>query len=311
MAKKSDNKEKTNKTYFIIKTLVVFLLISWIASSIFNIFTSGEGSGNVAMIKIRGTITVDNMDSFSRSTTSSLDFIELIEEAEESPMIEAIVIDINSGGGSPVASKEIADAIERAEKPTVAVIHEVGASGAYWVASAADHIIANELSITGSIGVISSYLEFSGLIENYNMTYNRLVSGEHKDMGDPFKELTSEERGMIQEKIDKIHNYFIAVVSKNRNLSMEKTKDLATGEIFLGKEALEFGLVDQVGDLETSKSYLVDNFNITNVEFSEYSKQESFMELITGVVSGSSFSVGKGIGESLSSAGFQKMSIKT
>ena len=86
---------------------------------------------------------------------------------EENKDIKAIVLEINSPGGSAVASDEIASAVKKSNKPTVAVIREAGASGGYWIASSTDHIIANRMSITGSIGVISSYLEFSGLIEKY------------------------------------------------------------------------------------------------------------------------------------------------
>src|SRR3990167_6506295 len=154
--------------------LVVVLLLSVAASfvsSFFTTFSESIESGNVALIKIYGPITTTDSGSFASSATSSTDIVELIEKAEKNDEIKAIVFEINSPGGSPVASDEIGRAVKDAQKPTVAWIREVGASGGYWIASASDHIIANRMSLTGSIGVIGSYLEFAELLDRYNVTY--------------------------------------------------------------------------------------------------------------------------------------------
>jgi len=291
------NMQKESKLRFVITTLIIFFLISSVIS--FFIYGSEEISGNVALIKIRGVISTDKEDSFSRTTTSSIEVIKLIEKAEESPNIKAILFDINSPGGSPVGSKEIGDAIKRAKKPTFSLIHEIGASGAYWIASSTDYIIANDLSITGSIGVISSYIEFEGLLKKYNMTYQRMVGGEYKDIGDPLRKLSDEERDILQKKIDKIHNYFIGIVAKNRNMSFEKAEELSTGEFYLGSEALELGLVDELGDSETAKEAIKQKLNITEVDFIEYSTPKSFFDVLSGVFSDNSFLVGKGIGSAI------------
>ena len=107
-------------------------------------------------------------------------------------------MEINSPGGSAVASDEIATAVKNAKKPVISLIREVGASGGYWVASASDYIIANRMSITGSIGVISSYLEFSGLMEKYGVGYERLVAGENKDLLTPYKKLEADQKALVQ-----------------------------------------------------------------------------------------------------------------
>src|SRR3989344_1664750 len=147
------------------------------------------GSATVAVIPIEGVITTAEDDLFS-DVANSRDIVDLIKEADNNPNVKAIVFEINSPGGSPVASEEIANAIKQTSKPTVAYIREVGASGGYWIASATDRIFASRMSITGSIGVIGSYLEFDGLLDKYNITYRRLVGGKYKDIGSPFKELT-------------------------------------------------------------------------------------------------------------------------
>lgn len=293
-------KKEVSVIWMVVIILAIFFCVSLFFSMIIALFVSDGGlASNVALIPIKGVITVEGGDGWGASYTSSRDIVNFIEEADESPYVKAIVFDINSPGGSPVASKEIADAIKRTKKPTISVIREMGASGAYWIASATDHIIANELSMTGSIGVISSYVEFAEFIDQHNVTYRRLVAGERKDIGDPFKELSSEEEAIMQDKLDKIHNYFIAAVSANRNLSMEKTRKLATGEVFLGVEALEFGLVDEVGDMTVAKKRLKDTLNITDVEFAEYKTAESFFDILTGVMSDHSFMIGKGLGTAL------------
>lgn len=125
--------------------------------------------GNVAVIPINGVISFSSSNPF----VSGFDYSYVksaIREAESNPKYEAIVLSINSPGGTPVASDEIGLLIKNAKKPTVAWIRELGASGAYWIASNADYIVANRMSMTGSIGVYASYLEFSGLMDDYNVT---------------------------------------------------------------------------------------------------------------------------------------------
>lgn len=295
--KKKINNKTNNKDNikFAILTVLGILVVAIIISTLFSSVTKGIGNTDVAVIKIRGLILVDPQQGFGSTSTSSTQIIDLIEKAEEDENIKAIVLDINSPGGSPVASKEIADAIQRTKKPTLSIIHETGASGAYWIASSTDYIIANDLSIVGSIGVRSSYIEFAGLIKDYNMTYRRIVSAEYKDMGDPFKELKEDEKNALQTITNKIHNYFVAVVSYNRNLSMNKTKKLATGEVFLGIDSKDNGLIDQVGDMYFVKEYLKKELNATNIEFIIYEHPTGFFDILSGVKSEYSFMITKAL----------------
>ena len=152
--------EKLFKWGYAIKILAILMILGFIAS----VFLSFLGSGgvgsltaNVAIIPIEGVITADSSSSFFDKSLSSQDIVELIEKADKNPQIKAIILEINSPGGSAVASEEIADAVKKTNKTTVAWIREVGASGAYWVASSTDHIVASKASITGSIGVIASF----------------------------------------------------------------------------------------------------------------------------------------------------------
>lgn len=287
--KKNSNVSSEKKPGFFsrisIGRIIIIILLVILILSVFSFFgllavvlIGPIPTGNIAVIPITGVIR--SGDGGYGSTASAQKIVAWIENAEEDEKIKAIILDINSGGGSAVGSDEIAQAVKKAEKPTVAVIREVGASGAYWIASAADKIYANRMSITGSIGVLGSYIEIAGLIEHYNMTYRRLVSGEYKDLGSPLKELTNDEELILQMALDKIHGFFIDSVAENRNLSVEKVREIATGKFLLGIEALELGLVDELGNKKDAIEFIEEDLNIT-ADLAEYRHSPSFYDAIS------------------------------
>ncbi len=286
---------------WLIIILVIFLLTCFsvfVLGFLTILFASDDlETGNVAVIPIKGEIMIDDDSTLFSSSgmASSTEIVQQIQDAENDPSIQAIVLDINSPGGSPVASAEIARAIKQANKTTVAVIREMGASGAYWAASAADHIIANEVSMTGSIGVLGSYVEYSGLMERYNVTYQRFVAGKYKDMGTPYQEMSEEEKQVYQSDIDKMHDIFISSVAQNRGMSYDDVKALATGQVYLGIDALQLGLIDQLGGKQEAYAYLENNLGIT-VEPVEYETQTSFLQELASAMDQTAFHVGTGIG---------------
>lgn len=258
-----------------------------------------QAYGNVAFIPVKGIILTGGRTSFlDESIASSTQIVEWIEEADSDPSVDAIVMEIDSGGGAPVASEEIANALSRANKTTVAWIREVGASGAYWVSSACDHIVASRMSITGSIGVTGSYLELSGLLERFNVTYQGLYAGELKEAGSPYKELTEDERQNIMATINALHEIFISEVSSNRGMPSQEVRDLATGEVFIGLQAEENGLVDELGGKEQVITYLEENLGIT-VDERRYSRPVSLVDMLRGVSTEVSYNVGRGIGRTI------------
>lgn len=296
------------KYQFIIITLGIIFLISLLVSrTIEN--TESIQPERVAVIPIYGPITVDSPSEFffEQSGSPSSIIIEALEKAENDPTIKAIILEINSPGGTVVASREIGNKIKKINKPVVAWIRELGASGAYWVASTSDYIIADPMSITGSIGVIGSYLEFSELFEKYGITYQRLVGGDLKDAGSPFKELSSQENKYLQGKIDKIHESFIKEVSNNRKIGYDNVKLLATGSIYLGEEALEVGLIDQLGSKDEAINKVKELANIKEAELVSFKKEPSILNLLGSLSAYNSFYIGKGIGFSLFS-GFKQES---
>lgn len=205
---------------------------------------------NVVGIAVRGPITIspgECVDEFCSVVTSSDEVIEYLREAKENDSIKAILLDIESPGGSPVPSEEIALAVRNAEKPSVAWVRQMAASGAYWVAAGANTIVASPNSDVGSIGVSMSYLDASGYNAEEGLTFNSLSSGKFKDTGSPNKALTDEEMMLLQRDIEITHENFVASVASLRDLAVEQVAALADGSTMLGAMALENGLIDRLG----------------------------------------------------------------
>jgi protease-4 len=296
--KKDENEPEPAKTKNILVASLLILGGLYLLSMIFSGMAGSGGQvfeGNVAVISVHGLIS-PSAESFGQPSVN--DWMDLLDEAAADPEVRAVVLDINSPGGAPVASAELADAVKRLDKPTVAWIRDLGASGAYWTASAADHVVAHELSMTGSIGVLGSYLEFSGLLDDYNVTYQRLVAGEYKDAGSPLKELEEKERTMLENQLDKMHGIFIEAVAENRNLSVDEVRRVADGRILLGGEALEAGLVDELGGEDEVQAYLEGRLN-ASVTMDELRKERSLADLLRGVVSDHGYAVGEGLSTGL------------
>ncbi len=291
-------KEKSTWVLIIAMLLFLFLAASFISGILSLIFSADQAAqGNVAFIPITGVIlTEQGNDFFGGSISDSSSIVKDIQDAAKDDSIKAIVLEINSPGGAPVASDEIARAVKESNKTTVAWVREIGTSGAYWVASASDHIIANRMSLTGSIGVIGSYLDFSGFLTDWNITYERLVAGKYKDVGTPLRQLTDEERQMLQRKLDLLHQEFKNAVQQNRKLSNSEIAAVSEGEFYLGSEAKDLNLVDELGGMPEVQRYLEKSLNIT-VEPAWYKHEPTLLELLSTILNERSFYFGLGYGQ--------------
>ncbi len=176
---------------------------------------------------------------------------EELKKAAEDADVRALVVRINSPGGTVTASDIIfreLDGWKRAtHRPVVAVMLDVAASGGYYVALAADTIVAHPTSVTGSIGVIMISLNAEGLMQKIGLAAATIKSGERKDMGSPFRTLTGEERRIFQGVIDDLHEQFVAKLSASRKLAPERALAIADGRIYTAQQALELKLVDRIG----------------------------------------------------------------
>ena len=284
-------------------TLAMLVVLGLVVLALFSLGgTSLSSGGNVAVIPIEGVIVSSGGGGlFGEDAAVSRDIVKELEDADQDSGKLAIILDINSPGGLPVASAEIAEAIGRVKKPVYALIRDIGASGAYWVASSSDVIYAHEASQTGSIGVLASYVEYAGFLERYNFTYRRLVAGKYKDSGSPYTRLTDEEQGVIQQDLDSLHEIFISAVAKNRNMSVESVRFLATGAVYSGRDAVHLGLVDKLGTLHEVLVDIGEKLNVTATPV-VIKHQESLRDLLKSVLSRSAYSVGAGFGNALTSA---------
>ncbi len=239
------------KQYVLI--LVTLLMISTAAAFSFSDFFSGleEEQGDVGIIDLSGPI-VPSEGGFTAGT--SPDQVRDLNQIALEQDVDAVIYEINSGGGAVVASKDVKRNIDSLDIPTVCRIRDVGASGAYLYSLGCDSIVADSASITGSIGVTSSYIEVSELMENIGVNYVNITAGDRKELGSPFEEPSEEEREILQGKAQIIGDEFLEDVSESRNLTEEQESSVGTGEIFLGSEAEELGLVDHLGGRSTAIS---------------------------------------------------------
>lgn len=255
------------------KFLIGIVLGMFIACAIFIIITSVPLSNKIGIIGIKGTIT--SSQDFMTETVSPEDVASAIKMVENDPSYKAAIFQINSPGGSVVASREIAGDVKRMKKPTVCWLGDVAASGAYWVASACDFVVADDLSLTGSVGVTASYLEFSKLFEKYGVTYEQITSGGAKDIGSPYRNMTAEEREKMQYIVNETFRYFIEDVAYNRGLNETQVGKIISGDVFLGKDAIGLGLVDQLGNFEDAKDVAKELAGLggKDVDFMEFGKR--------------------------------------
>ncbi len=233
------------KWYHLLGVLVLITAVSVVVSDGTGVDRFGTGSsGSVAVVQLSGPIAYGNGVG---SSGISPDSIRTLTDRAVDEGADAIIYEINSGGGAVVASRQAAQVVERAEVPTVCRITEVGASGAYWIASACDRIVADPLSLTGSIGVTATYLEVSELLEEFGVEYVNLTSAEFKDMGSQYKNLTPAERERFDRILDGTHAAFVDAIASNRNMSEAEVAPSADGQVMLGTDAHERGLVDRLG----------------------------------------------------------------
>jgi protease-4 len=231
---------------------LVFLVALFVAvAAIFSIFSDKqeEGAGwseflipadKVAVIEVEGTITTSDR------------ILKQLRKLSRKSSVKAIVLRINSPGGAVAPAQEIYREIGKVKrkKPVVASIETVGASAAYYIASAADRIVCSRGTITGSIGVIMVMAEIEKIIDKLGVKVNVIKAGKFKDIGSGVRPLTDEERGLLESFAKEIHEQFIKDVEAGRHgkIDMDKLRSIADGSFFTGEKAKDLGLVDTIGN---------------------------------------------------------------
>jgi protease-4 len=211
---------------------------------------TGIGLGDaVAVMRLDGAIASGPEDYFTVQGITPRRVAGLLEQAAD-PAVKAVVVRVNSPGGSVVASDEIYRALVGFERPVVISMGDMAASGGYYIACGGDYVFAHPDTLTGSIGVISQFLNAEELLDKIGVDAVVITSGPRKDIGSPFREMTEEERALWERIIDEVHEGFVEIVAQARGLPVEDVRELADGSVYTGRQALELGLVDGVGTLD-------------------------------------------------------------
>lgn len=226
--------------------LVFLLVLAWIGFGLGSP-AKPHSAPHTALVEIKGEIA-------SGAEASADLVVSSLRAAFEEPAAQAVVILINSPGGSPVQAGIINDEIRRLKhkhgKPIYAVVEEAAASAAYYIAVAADQIYVDKASIVGSIGVLMDGFGFTGLMDKLGIERRLMTAGENKGFLDPFSPQTERQRNYAQAMLDQVHQQFIGVVKAGRGDRLKETPDMFSGLFWSGQQAIEMGLADQLGNLD-------------------------------------------------------------
>ncbi|HEY5648365.1 MAG TPA: signal peptide peptidase SppA, partial [Nitrospiria bacterium] len=253
---------------------------------------SGEGGDKILMMDISGSITDQGKKGMFSSSLSPVARIkEELDKAASDSAVRAVILRINSPGGTVTASDMIYNELlsfkRKTNKKIIVSITNLGASGAYYIAMAADRIFVHPTTVTGSIGVIMVSMNASGLLEKIGVSGHAIKSGEHKDMGSPFRPMTEEDRMLFQEIIDEMYARFVDVVEGGRpNLSRDEILRAADGRVYTGQQALELGLVDEVGYIENAIESAKARARIKNARVVRYIRPGEYKENIYAGIPG-------------------------
>jgi protease-4 len=258
-----------------------------IASSLFSPY-------NAAEVAVSGPITRDGPAGLVPTPGFAADrIVDALEAADSDEAVDALVVRLNTPGGEVVPSDDIRRAAEEFDGPTVAYATDVCASGGYWIASACDEIYARDTSLVGSIGVIGSRLNAKEAAEKLGVEYERLVAGRYKDAGNPLKETDEEEREYLQSLIDGYYDAFVERVAEGRGMEEDEIRE-TEARVYLGEEAVENGLVDEIGTHDDVEEHIQDLIG-EEARVREFSPARSFREQIAATAGSLAYSFGAGV----------------
>lgn len=250
---------------------------------------SGKGKDKILLVDVSGIISGEE-----EGLGGEPGLVERIKEeltkASKDDRIKAIILRINSPGGTVTASDIIYNEIMRYKEKNgvkvIASIMDLGASGAYYIAQSADRITALPTSVVGSIGVIMIRVDIGGLLEKIGVEANPIKSGEKKDMGSPFRPLTPEEQEIFQSVIDSMHERFLSVIVKGRGIELERLKKIADGRIYTAGQAKAIGLIDGIDYLEDTIETTKREAGIDDASVVVYYRPSSYKNNIYSKISG-------------------------
>jgi protease-4 len=257
------------KSTIVIATMLVLFLIGCQTARI-RLFPSaadplqeftleGEATGKVLVVHVRGTISDAPRRQFVTTRPSMVqEIVSQLRKAEKDPEIKAVLLKINSSGGTTTASdilyNEIVSFKQKTGAKVVVAMMDVAASGGYYISLPADFILAHPTSITGSVGVLFLRPDVAGLIDKIGVGVDITKTGKNKDMGSPFRQATDEEKQIIQNMIDRLGERFLDRIAEHRKIDPSSLNEIATARIFLADDAFKLGMVDRVGYIHEALS---------------------------------------------------------
>ncbi|MBC7110048.1 MAG: signal peptide peptidase SppA [Archaeoglobi archaeon] len=272
--------EESGQQLRIYRILIVLLIITVIIQSaaIAYIFLSSQEISpppipqrpRIAVVYIQGTLTTGVAEGYASSDV----IVRQLEELRDDGRVKAVILRINSPGGSPAAAQEIVEAVKklREMKPVIASLGDIATSGAYYIAAPCNLIVASPDTMTGSIGAIWVFEDRSKYYEDEGIEFTVIKSGEMKDMGADWRALTEEEKNYAQRIVDEVFKRFLSTVSTFRNVSEENLMEISDGRVITGEMAKELGLVDDFGNLESCIELASEMLGLENPEIIYYNE---------------------------------------
>lgn len=244
------------------------------------VVVEGDWDERIAVLNLNGVIMDQELSLFMEGYDHK-QFLNMIDQASEDESVKAIILRVDSPGGEVGATAQIHEKLvelkENYSKPIYISMGSTAASGGYYVAAPADKIFAETSTLTGSIGVIMENINYSELAENYGVHFNTIKSGKHKDIMSPSREMTKEEREILQSIIDEMYDDFVQVIVDGRGMSEAKVREVGDGRIYTGRQAKEVGLVDELGDFDDALAAIQKDYNLEDAQVIQYGEDFGFL----------------------------------
>lgn len=222
-------------------------IIAWLTPKGEGLRAAGKPA--VALISIEGLITASDLGSFMAPASGMVAVLDQLRRAEKDDSVKAVVLWVDSPGGAPAAAQAVYNRVRelRSKKPVVAAMGDTAASGAYYISSAATKIVASPGTLTGSIGVIFSSINFAELLKRYGVRDEAVTSGPYKDLMSPLRAPRPDEKALVKQMVMDIYDQFVCDVAAGRNMDVQRVRQLADGRVYTGRQAKALGLIDQLG----------------------------------------------------------------
>lgn len=250
------------------------------------IVEEGNHLGKIVILEVNGVIQESSDSTFVVDTNSynHRNFIAMLDHAASEPDVEGILIRIDSPGGGVVESDEIYRRIveikEKYEIPVYVSMGSMAASGGYYIAASADKIFAHASTITGSLGVIMQSINVAELADRFGVKMETIKSGPYKDIMSQTREMTEEERQILQSIIDESYEQFVEVIAEGRKMDKDTVRSLADGRIYSGKQAVELNLVDELGTYEDALRVMKEEIGLGDIDVVKYQGTTSLSNIL-------------------------------